>query len=77
MRREFEMSADDLSELLAACKSTPVMYLPGGQPMFDSPQENANRAWKNLGQKMGFDGMTVEPSSKGQKFFTAVPTTSE
>lgn len=72
-RREFEMTEADLATLLAACKQTPVMFLSGGQPMFDPPQENANRAWCVLGVAMGFDGMTVEPSQKGQRFFTAVP----
>lgn len=38
-----------------------------------SPQENANRAWSELGGEMGFDGTTVEPSHKGNLFFTAIP----
>ena len=42
--------------------------------MFDSPQDNANRAWERLGKKMGFDHMTVAPiPGKGPRFFTAVP----
>ena len=75
MRHEFEMTEDDLKALLDACKPTPVMYLSGGTPMFDSPQENANRAWAKLGEKMGFDSTTVRPSdpNKGQRFFTAEP----
>ena len=37
-----------------------------------SPQENANRAWENLGSKMGFKGMTVQPvKGKGVAYFTA------
>jgi hypothetical protein len=72
MRIEFEMTEDDLKELLEASKPTPVMYLSGGRPMFDSPQENANRAWKKLGEKMGFDAMSVRPvPGKGHRFFTA------
>ncbi|HLJ97307.1 MAG TPA: hypothetical protein VKU02_29375 [Gemmataceae bacterium] len=78
MRKEFEMSEDDLKELLKACKPTPVMFLTGGTPMFDSPQENANRAWQMLGDKLGFDYMTVKPvSGKGQRFFTAESTGKE
>jgi aromatic ring-opening dioxygenase catalytic subunit (LigB family) len=31
------------------------MFLSGGTPMFGTPQENANRAWQRLGEKVGFD----------------------
>lgn len=72
-RTEFEMTEQDLKELLEACKPTPVMFLTGGTPMYDTPQENANRAWAALGKKMGFNSDTVEPAGKGQRFFTAVP----
>jgi hypothetical protein len=41
--------------------------------MFGTPQENANKAWQRLGEKMGFDYMTVQPiPGKGQRHFTAV-----
>lgn len=73
-RTEYEMTEHDLNEILDACKATPVMFLSGGTPMGSSPQENANTAWKRLGDKMGFDHMTVRPvSGKGQCHFTAVP----
>jgi hypothetical protein len=66
------MSETELADILAACKPTPVMFLTGGKPMYDSPQENANRAWKQLGDKLGFDAMTVQPvDGKGNRFFTA------
>ena len=43
--------------------------------MFNTPQENANRAWEKLGKKMGFDYMTVRPNqARGALYFTAVPT---
>jgi len=74
-RKEFEMSEEDLNALLDACKPTPAMAISGGQPMFSSPQENANSAWQRLGKKMGFKHMTVRPSGnvgKGTRFFTAV-----
>ncbi len=74
MRKEFEMTEAQEKTLLEACKPTPAMFLSGGQPMFGTPQENANRAWSALGAELGFDGMTVEPSNKGQRFFTAIPT---
>lgn len=74
MKHEYQMTAEDHAALMEACKPTPAMYLSGGQPMFDSPQENANRAWAQLGLKMGFDAMTVEPiSGKPTTFFRAEP----
>jgi len=74
MRQEYEMTEQQLNTLLEACKPTPVMYLPGGKSMFRSPQENANDAWKALGDEMGFQHMTVRPiPSKGNRFFTAEP----
>jgi len=74
-RREFEMSEDDLAALMDASKPTPVMFLSGGAPLFDSPQDNANRAWKLLGDRLEFNHMTVRPvAGKGQRFFTAIST---
>ncbi len=70
--QEFEMSKEDLSTLLEACKPTPAMYGSGGVPLFSTPQENANRAWEMLGEKLGFKHMTVKPiSGKGERFFMA------
>lgn len=73
-RVAYEMTEDDLKAIIAACnKPAPVMFLPGGQEMFSSRQEDANRAWAELGQRMGFDPMTVRSiEGKGQRFFTAV-----
>jgi hypothetical protein len=51
MRKEFEMTGEELNELLEACRLIPAMYLSGGTPMFGTPQENANRAWQRLGEK--------------------------
>lgn len=76
MRKEYEMTAEQETELLNVCKPTPVMYLSGGRPMFNSPQENANEAWRRLGVTLGFKHMTVRPSSKPDpRVFTAEPTT--
>ena len=58
-RKEFEMSEQDMNDLLDACKSAPLIMLQCGTP--PSPQEMANRAWEKLGDKMGFDHMTVKP----------------
>lgn len=45
--------------------------------MFRSQQERANEAWKKLGDRMGFDFMTVEPTRKGDRIFTAIATRKE
>ena len=74
-RVNYEMTEKDLEVILEACKSVPCMTIGSYTP--SSPQENANRAWARLGQKMGFDSMTVQPSNKGQRFFSAVPSETE
>lgn len=74
MTKEFEMSDDDLKELLEASKPTPVMYISGGIPIGGTPQANANYAWQKLGEKLGFDWTSAAPvSGKGDRFFTAEP----
>lgn len=72
MRKEFEITDEQLAKILDACKPTPAMYLSGGIPMGGTPQENANSAWRALGQELGFDGMSVRPiPGKSDRFFTA------
>ena len=71
-RTNYEMTEEDLKEILDACKPVPMIMLQCGNP--SSPQENANRAWRQLGEKMGFDSDTVQPiAGKGNRFFSAVP----
>lgn len=71
-RREYEMSEADLSALLEACKPVPLIALNAGMPR--SSQENANEAWRALGERMGFQPMTVKPvTGKSARFFTAMP----
>ena len=65
----YEMTQEDLDALLNAMKPVPYMIIGGVAPR--SQQENANDAWKALGEKMGFDYMTVRPNVKGYRFFTA------
>ncbi len=72
MRKNFEMSESDLAELLESMKPVPMIMLQCGTP--PSQQDNANAAWQRLGNKMGFDGMTVEPDGRGDRFFTAEAT---
>ena len=69
MRKEFEMTEADLEKILDASK--PTRYMIIGTSMPRSPQENANDAWQELGNRMGFDFMTVVPTNKGDRFFTA------
>ena len=71
-RINYEMTEEDLEEILETCKPVPMIMLQCGTP--PSVQENANRAWRRLGEKMGFDYDTVQPVvGKGSRFFTAVP----
>jgi len=71
--QDYEMTQEQLDEIMDACKPTPVMYLSGGAPMFVTPQENANYAWGKLGKLLGFKHMTVRPNGKGGRFFSAEP----
>lgn len=74
MRKEYEMTENQLKELLEASKPIPYMVVRGVAPR--SPQANANAAWARLGKKLGFRPMTVRPiPGKGQRFFSAEPTT--
>ena len=72
MRKEYELTEEELESVLEASKPVPVMYLSGGQPMFRTPQQNANSAWRKLAEKYGFVWDTVEPiTGKEQRFVTA------
>jgi hypothetical protein len=70
-RRDYEMSQTDLDTLLLASRPVPYIVVGGIGP--DGPQTNANSAWRALGKRMGFEWMTVLPSDKGERFFTAIP----
>ena len=70
MKKEFKLSKKQLEELLGACEPVPYMVFGGRPPA--SPQERANAAWRSLGEKLGFDYMTVCPvQGKGEEYFTA------
>lgn len=68
-RKEYELTAEQYDRLIEACKSVTYMVIGGVEPR--SPQQNANDAWCALGRELGFDGMSVQPSNKGKRFFTA------
>lgn len=75
-RINYEMTEEELNKLMEAIKPVPVMMIGNYAP--SSQQENANRAWAELGKKLGFDYMTVQPiPGKGQRFFSAVPSENE
>lgn len=74
-RINYEMTQADLEKLLEAMKPVPMIMLQCGTPR--SQQENANAAWKALGERMGFDHMTVRPNGRGDRFFSAVPSETE
>jgi len=69
MRKQYTLSEEDYKFLLNACKPVPYMVIGGVLPR--SPQENANDAWEALGNKLGFDYMTVKPYGSNPKEFTA------
>ena len=68
-RREYEMTKAQLDRLYKACQ--PVPYIVVDSQPAPSRQEMANYAWHELGMELGFDFMTVKPSDKGDRFFTA------
>jgi len=70
-RTKYEMTQEDLDALFEAMRPVPMIALHIGGHR--SQQEHANDAWAALGQKMGFDPMTVQPSGDGDRFFTAIP----
>ena len=69
MRKQFEMTQEQLETIMEACRPVALIALNSGMP--SSPQENANRAWEALGKELGFKHMTVKPNGKGDRFFSA------
>lgn len=73
MRKEFKMTEEQHERILEASKPVRYMVVGGVEPR--SPQENANAAWENLGNELGFRYMTVRPiPGKSSRFFTAETT---
>ena len=69
MRKEFQMTAEQLEKIMDAGKPVPMIMLQCGTP--SSPQERANGAWKSLGDELGFKYMTVQPAGDDPHYFTA------
>ena len=70
VRRTYTLTAERYADLLAACR--PVLYMVMGGMATSGPQENANRAWQQLGRDMGFDWTTVQAGQTPTQF-SAVP----
>lgn len=73
-RQAFTMTEADYAQIvdkISAARKVSGMFLTGGMPMGDV-QQTANFAWCELGKRMGFDGMTVEPGPSRLQF-TAIP----
>jgi hypothetical protein len=71
MTKNYEMTKEDMDKLLAASVSGPLIMLQCGMPR--SAQERVNSVWQTMGDRMGFDHMSVRPTDKGDRFFTATP----
>ena len=73
MKQEFEMTQEEMDDIIAINKSQMPIMLIGNVTTGMDLQERINAYWKGLGNKYGFKPMTVEPSSKGKLFFLAEP----
>ena len=69
-RKTYTMTSDDMETLLDAMKPVPQIMLQCGPT--STVQQNANNAWKVLGDKMGFKHMTARPGRSDLEF-TAEP----
>lgn len=70
MRKEFKITDEQFEKLLEASQPVRLITLQIGMPT--PPQENANIAWKALGEELGFEYKTVEPvADKDDHYFTA------
>lgn len=74
MRKQYRLNDAQFKTLMDACRPTPAMWGSGGAPLFSTPQENANRVWKDLGNEMGFVWNSCRDAGTGdQRDFTAEP----
>ncbi len=73
-RQQYEMTEEDFQNILDAGKPTVAFWGSGGVPFGNTSQENANAAWKRLGDKMGFVWDSCQPiPGRPGRFFSAVP----
>lgn len=71
MKKSYTMTQAQFDKLIDACKPVPMIMLQCGTQR--SQQERANDAWKELGDELGFDHMTVQPNGLNQLDFLAMP----
>lgn len=71
MKQRFVMTEKDYNKLLVAVQPVPYIVVGGIPPR--SVQERANDAWAELGGRMGFKHMTVQPDGSDRLAFTAEP----
>ena len=73
MKQEFEMTQQEMDDIISINKNQmPVMKIGNVTTGMDL-QEKVNTYWSGLAEKYGFHEATVEPSSKGKLFFLAKP----
>lgn len=65
---------DSMVERMTQARSTPLIMLQCGMP--PSVQEVANNEWKKLGDKLGFDYMSVKPGPSKLQFYADAKETS-
>jgi hypothetical protein len=73
MKQEFEMTQEEMDDIIAINENQmPIMKIGNVITGMDL-QERINAYWEGLGDKYGFKPMTAEPSAKGKLFFLAEP----
>jgi len=74
MKQEFEMTQEEMDEIIRINKSTSnTVMMVGGVDFSNNLTEAINAYWKILGDKYGFKWDTVEGSARGKLFFLAEP----
>ena len=73
--KQYKLTDEEYAEILKINKEggDPVMFLPGGVPMWRSLAEKINFYWDELGRKHGFIPSTVKGISSDPKEFKAMP----
>jgi hypothetical protein len=68
---KYKLTQEQFDGLIKQMQAVPMIALNCGAPR--NQQENANTAWRRLGEEMGFDSMTVQPFGSNPLDFTATP----
>jgi hypothetical protein len=73
MKQEFEMLQSEMDDIIAINKNMPPVMKFGDYWSGMDLAERINEYWKVLGDKYGFEYLSVEGSAKGHLFFLATP----